>query len=436
MKLRNDLMKKILLALIILTAIAPAAVKHKPMFMWFDATANFKCLSSADSIAYYLDKVKALGFTDVVVDVKPITGEVLFPSRYAPIMRVWENYRRPKTFDYLGTFITESHKRRLRIHASMNIFAAGHNFIDRGVVFSFHPEWASTIYTDSGMVSLMYLKKSLAVMTNPADTAIQNYELNVLGELVTKYPVDGVILDRVRYDDLHADFSPLSRALFEKHVGNKLANFPADIFEWEKAPDGSVHSKPGKYFRKWIEWRSSVIRDFIAKARSVVKKARSGVSFGDNTGAWYPIHFQAGANWASRTYDPSKQYQWASPTYLQTGYAELVDFLTVDNYYFEVTKQELASRDKNRGAETSAAPGRDLWKSVEGSCEIVKKVVKNAAPAYGGVYVEQYSGHPEQFAKAVAMNLKKSDGLMVFDIVHVINMGWWKALERGIAMGR
>jgi uncharacterized lipoprotein YddW (UPF0748 family) len=436
MKLRNNVMKKILIALIIAAALAPAAVKQKPMFMWFDATANFQRLSSADSIAYYLDKVKALGFTDVVVDMKPITGEVLFPSRYAPIMRMWENYRRPKTFDYLGTFITESHKRRLRIHASMNIFAEGHNSIDRGVVFSIHPEWASTIYTDSGMVSMMRLKKSIAVMANPADTAVQNHELNVLNELVRKYPVDGVILDRVRYDDLHADFSPLSRALFEKHIGTTLANFPADIFAWEKTSDGLVHTKPGKYFLKWIEWRATVIRDFMAKARSVVKKTRPGVRFGNNAGAWYPIYFQAGANWASRTYDPSKEYQWASPMYMQTGYAELVDFLTVENYYFEVSKQELASPDKNRAPETSAASGRELWKSVEGSCEIVKKVVKNAAPAYGGVYVEQYSGHPDQFSKAVAMDLKKSDGLMVFDIVHIINMGWWKALERGIAMGR
>ncbi|MGE5313578.1 MAG: alpha amylase family protein [Acidobacteriota bacterium] len=429
-------MKKFLLALLIAAAILPARAKDKPMLMWFDATANFSRLSYPDSIRYYLDKVKSLGFTDVVVDVKPITGEVLFPSRYAPLMKEWDKFHRPQTFDFLQTFISESHKRKLRIHASLNIFVAGHNFFDRGIVYTQHPEWASIIYTDSGMVPITKLKKKYSAMTNPADTSVQRHELDVLRELVTKYAVDGVILDRVRYDDLHADFSPLSRALFEKHLGKKIDHFPADIFEWKKAADGSLQSRPGPYFRQWVEWRATIIHDFMAKARQTVKKARPSVSFGDYTGAWYPIYYQVGVNWASRNYDPSKEYKWASPTYKKTGYAELLDLYTTGNYYFEVTKDELKASDKKGTTETGTGSGKEPWYSVEGSCEIVKKVLKGAVPAYGGIYVEQYRDHPAQFEKAIAMNLKKSDGLMVFDIVHIISMDWWDALARGIAQGR
>ena len=47
--------------------------------------------------------------------------------------------------------------------------------------------------------------------------------------------------------------------------------------------------------------------------------------------------------------------------------------------------------------------------------------------------MEQYRDHPAQFSKAVAMNLQRSDGLMVFDIMHIITMNWWNALARGIA---
>lgn len=42
--------------------------------------------------------------------------------------------------------------------------------------------------------------------------------LNVLKEVVTKYSdLDGLMLDRVRYDGITADFSPLSRESL-KHI--------------------------------------------------------------------------------------------------------------------------------------------------------------------------------------------------------------------------
>ena len=38
-----------------------------------------------------------------------------------------------------------------------------------------------------------------------------------------------------------------------------------------------------------------------------------------------------------------------------------------------------------------------------------------------------------QFKRAVEMNLRESDGLMVFDIVHIINRDWWGPLQRAVS---
>ena len=54
--------------------------KEKPKYLWFDAEANFERFSSKDSISYYLEKAKDVGFNQVVVDVKPIYGEVLYKT--------------------------------------------------------------------------------------------------------------------------------------------------------------------------------------------------------------------------------------------------------------------------------------------------------------------------------------------------------------------
>ena len=47
-----------------------------PKLMWIDATANIERFNNKDTIDYYLEKLKDLGFTDIVVDVRPISGQI------------------------------------------------------------------------------------------------------------------------------------------------------------------------------------------------------------------------------------------------------------------------------------------------------------------------------------------------------------------------
>ena len=104
-------MKKITLALLsvlLITALGgcksttpqTADKNVKPALMWFDAEANFERFSHPDSIDYYLTKIKSLGFTHTVVDVRPITGEVLFDTEFAPKMREWQGYLSRKRMNW------------------------------------------------------------------------------------------------------------------------------------------------------------------------------------------------------------------------------------------------------------------------------------------------------------------------------------------------
>jgi hypothetical protein len=80
-------------------------------------------------------KLKKIGFTDVVVDVKSIMGEVLYKSKIAPYMGEWEGHYRSEDFDMMAIFIKEGQKLGFKVHASLNIFAGGHNFFNRGVIY-------------------------------------------------------------------------------------------------------------------------------------------------------------------------------------------------------------------------------------------------------------------------------------------------------------
>lgn len=397
---------------------------NKPKMLWFDGTANFKRLGNYEGIVKVLDRCVDAGITDIIVDVKPISGEVLYDSEIAPKMRDWDGFTRSDTFDYVNTMIKEAKKRNLKIHLALNVFCEGHNYYDRGVVYWKHPDWATVLYTKDGFIPITRQKQKYSAMVNPSLEHVQEYELKIIKEVVKKFDVDGIVLDRVRYDGIYADFSDSSRVKFENWLGRKI-NFPDDIFKIQG--DSIVR---GKYFKEWIKWRALTIKKFFEKARKVVKSLKPDILFGDYAGSWYLTYYELGVNWASEKYKP--EFEWATKDYNETGYAEFLDFLCSGLYFYDVTKEEVESKnmiDASKLTEAGMKPDKTIWYSVEGSAELVKKVTMGVIPVYGSLYVEQYKGEPERFKKAVEMALDKTDGVMIFDLVHIENYDLWDELK-------
>ena len=76
---------------------------------------------------------------------------------------------------------------------------------------------------------------------------------------------------------------------------------------------------------------------------------------------------------------------------------------------------------------------QSYWYCVEGGAEWARRLTCGAAPLIGSLYVEQYDGDAEQFGRAVAEALRQTDGLMIFDVMHIIKRDWWQPLAEGIA---
>jgi len=435
-----NLIKKIVFVLLFMlpvlnTTAQEASKDGKRAIMWFDGEANFRRFSTPDSIDFYLQKVRELGFTDVAVDVRPITGEVFFDTPHAPKMKEWQGFKRPD-FDYLGHFITVAHQLGMKVQATLNCFVAGHNYFDRGQIYSSHPEWASIVYTPKGLKPITEQKHKYSAMVNPLNKEFRQHINAVLTDLVKAYPeLDGIIMDRVRYDGIETDFSPLTRQAFEQHIGKTIKHFPEDIFKWKKGKDHQWHVKGGKWFKEWIEWRSQNIFNAMKELRATVKAANPNISFGTYTGAWYPSYYEVGVNFASNTYDPAKEYDWATPSYKNTGYMELLDLYTTGNYYTDITIADARNNRKGVKNETDSEVQTGTWYSVEGSCQHLRGIL-GGHPFYGGLLVDQLYGTPDKLSTAIKMNIEKSDGLMVFDICHLIaRPELWKEVEKGMKEG-
>lgn len=437
----NRIVIPLLGILFLLIGCAPSDTPTERVIMWLDATANFERLGTEEGIIAMFDKCRAIGVTDLILDVKPISGHVLYPSQYAPLLREWNGYVRDENFDFINTAIKHAHARGMKLHVAFNIFSEGHKYISSGTIYETHPEWQTVLYTPQGILPITEYEPGYSAFTNPLLAEVQQHQLNIIREVAETYAPDGIVLDRCRFNGLNSDFSEYTRGRFEQYLHEtrgleppQIRSWPEDIFTWVEV-DGSYTYEPGRFFKEWLEFRAAAIKDFVERARETVKSVDPSMEFTNYVGAWYPVYYELGVNWASVQYDPSQDYDWATPEYKYTGFAELFDWLMVGTYFYEVTIEELQEADR-LGARTEDAmgEGREFWYSVEGSSQIARTVTMGVIPIYGSLYVEQYKwkDNPEQFRRAVEMARRETDGVMIFDISHLEDFGYWDYLERGL----
>ena len=191
----------------------PDVAEAKPRYIWIDAAANFPdYANSKENIAKDMEKIKAAGFTDIIVDVRPTTGDVLFNTNVVDQVKrmdVWGNsgysyYERTETWDYLQAFIDEARIQGLKVNASINTFVGGYlcpyNLGHDGVLFRDESKkgWASVANLTDGLTNTMDLLDDGvdygAKFFNPANDDVQNFVLQLLADLA-KYDLDGINVD-------------------------------------------------------------------------------------------------------------------------------------------------------------------------------------------------------------------------------------------------
>ena len=272
-----------------------AADGGKPKMLWFDAAANFKRFASQDSIRYYLDRTVECGFNHIVVDVRPISGTVLYESDMLEPLTVVGPDTVRRDWDYLQCFLDEARKRELKVTVSTMIFPAGFTTFRQGAAYS-DPELAGRTcveYTPEGRKDIKDDPTKVAAFLNPVLPENQEYVLRFAHELLTKYKFDGYALDYCRFPDAESDFSPASREAFETYLGHGIDRFPEDIFTYDANGMRLSKSEVGNGNRSTLE---ELLRGNIAGLPEIVEPAQS----------------QTNANGA----DAPTELEWATTEYL------------------------------------------------------------------------------------------------------------------------
>lgn len=399
----------------------------KPCFIWIDAAANFPDFANdRDKIVRDLTKAAECGFTDIVVDVRPTTGDVLFKTdkcQQVEWLGAWlssgyTKIYREADWDYLQAFIEEGHNLGLRVYAGFNTMVGGNTTSagSQGVVFRDNTlkQHATMMNTENGIVSIMETSKN-AKFFNPVHPTVQNYIIGLLEDLAAYEELDGIILDRCRFDGFQSDFSEYTKKEFEKHIGAAVENWPEDVL-----PVGAGYGIYYQtYTKKWHEFRAKVIHDFVEKARYAVKAVNPDIKFGAYVGGWYASYYEVGVNWGSPNYPTGNYFsQWATSDYNKYGYADMIDVLIIGAY-----------------ASPGSVYGSNEW-TMQGFClKAVEKTKGDPGLLVGGPDVGNWDTDnkftQEQENQAITNSVKACgdacDGYFLFDMIHLK-----KAADKGI----
>ncbi len=406
----------------------------KPRYIWVDAAANFPDFAnSKENILRDLKLAKETGFTDVVVDVRPTNGDILFTSDVADqvtwlgawLPNGYSKVERTATWDYLQAFIDAGKEVGLNIHAGINTFV-GANRTSLGPDGMLYREsekrhWATQLFTGNGIQNTLDQNSNGARFLNPVHEEVQNFLLDMLDDLAKYEGLSGIFLDRGRFDGLDSDFSDYTRDKFETYLGFNVPNFPEDIIT-DNMLNGGLPSELPVYFKQWLEFRAKVIHDFMEKARLRVKGVNSELTFGVYVGAWYSSYYGVGVNWASPKYDTAKDYpKWATAKYKDYGYADEMDVILIGAY-----------------AAPTRVYGTTEW-TIEGFCIRASEKIKGDALVIGGPDVGNGAWATagdevvnNAITQSVGAAMGASDGYFLFDMIHLKLKNQWQYVKAGI----
>jgi hypothetical protein len=483
--------------------------------IWVDATANLEWLVDRERVRTFVRNCRVVGLNTIVLDVKPVSGHVLFRSQIAPPLSEWRGIRVPPELDILQMFLEEAHALGLEVHASLNALSEGHKVFHVGPGYE-HPEWQMVAYsrkrtlvlpdgtrypldrfdvapppdgiaayrrlnappppngrswayallTDDlrvqAIVDGMFVNQpitppengwvliadgqaaqqlerlgtlgvalrletspvllpiadsdteGIAVFVNPLHPEVRTRLLALIRELCLNYPIDGLVLDRLRWANVYTDFSELSRAAFEARYG-RVANFPDDILRPPDMPRDSYARGPR--FGQWVQLRAEVIRNLLREIRRLVESIRP-IPIGAYVGSWYPVYYEVGVNWGSDALE--RPYAFVESDYRFTSYLYDLDYLMPGCYFNVPFMAEASLYDA------------DEVRTVEGMTRRVMQWTNGDLFVYAGIYTEDYRGDPVGFERAIRAARLNSHGVMIFDASQIVQWDWWAVIRRGL----
>jgi uncharacterized lipoprotein YddW (UPF0748 family) len=327
---------------------------------------------SRDAIGEVLDKLQDSGVNNVFIETY-YHGKTIFPSetmaKYG-FIRQYEDYA---GFDPLRIWITEAHRRGIKVHIWFQTYYVGNKPPETNpeYILAKHPEWSNYQKKNADSETPVYsVSEHNGYFIDPANPEVQKFLYELLCEIVDKYKPDGINLDYIRYpqslaptystyDMSNWGYTKFAREEFKNMYGVDPIELTTDDALWDY----------------WRFYRCSKVTNFVRKASSLCRA--NGVTL---TTVIFP-------NRASAMDTKLQDWKNWSMNNFVDGFTPL--FLTCDD------KTEI---------------------------NLIEEVLRNKSAStklYAGLFVTFMKGSSEDLLKQIHAARKYSlDGLIIFDYAH------------------
>jgi uncharacterized lipoprotein YddW (UPF0748 family) len=226
-------------------------------------------ISTPGRVDAVVDLAEQMNINTLLVQVRG-RGDAFYKSDLAPPAEILEGA--PAGFDPLERMVERAHARGLEVQAWINVYlvwSAGAPPHSPLHIVNAHPDWISVRADGRRLVEMVpeeFEEQKLEGMyLAPGNPQVRKYLRDVVHEIVSKYKVDGIHLDYVRYPEPGVGYDPPTRTAFERQYGVD----PIDIDQ----PDSLLLRVVGAdripdLRARWIQWKKDQITGFVRDVRN------------------------------------------------------------------------------------------------------------------------------------------------------------------------
>ena len=228
------------------------------------------------------------GFNTLLVQVRG-RGDAYYTSTLEP--RAIELVKQPVTFDPLATVIREAHASGLRVHAWINtnlISSAVDLPLARNHIIYEHPEWLMVPREIAQDVARLdptnpaYIGKIArwtrgqsdlveGLYTSPIEPASTAHTLAVVTDIASRYDLDGIHLDYIRYPNDQFDYSRFAIAAFRASIRSRLTPVVRASVDTQNAID--LFAYPDRFPDEWKEFRRQRLTALVNRISQSLRAA-------------------------------------------------------------------------------------------------------------------------------------------------------------------
>ena len=245
-------------------------------------------LASPASIIAAVDMAKAGGFNTLIVQVRG-RGDAYYNRRYEPRPPLLA--KQPASFDPLELVVQRAHRAGLKVHAwvNVNLISDAEPPDARKHIVYLHPEWLMVprpLAEDLGRMSPRdpaYLRRLSeyakarsdrveGIFLSPIPNGAVEHATRVVGDIASRYDVDGIHLDYIRFPNDEFDYSVGALNEFRLAISSKMTS--AERREYAARAKGRPLFYTEMFPQGWQEFRRARLTALLSRIRSTVKSRR------------------------------------------------------------------------------------------------------------------------------------------------------------------